>query len=76
MKMKGGSGIGAESLASPKIEVLCRANNMFSTYGKLHPNFLTIPTSKNTESVLNRFETCSEPVGNLLGTGWQDLSQL
>jgi hypothetical protein len=47
--------------------------NMFSTYGKLQLNFFTIPTSKNIESVLSLFGTCSEPVGNLLGTGWQDL---
>jgi hypothetical protein len=50
--------------------------NMFSTYGKLQLNFNTVSTSRNTESVWSLFGTCLEPVGSLLGTGWQVLSQL
>jgi hypothetical protein len=50
--------------------------NIFSTYRKLQLFFFTIPMSKNTESVRSLFGACSESVGNLLGTGRQDLSQL
>jgi hypothetical protein len=40
--------------------------NMFSTYGKLLLNFITVPMSKNTELVWSLFGTCWESVGNRL----------
>ncbi len=55
VKMVGGSGIGAESLASPPKRGPMQSINMFSTYGKLQLIFFTIPTLKISESVLSLF---------------------
>ncbi len=75
--MVGGSRIEAESLASPKIEVLCMQSiNMFSTYGKLHLNFITVPTSKNTELVRSLYGTCWEFVGNRLAGSFSIVTRL